>query len=449
MGAARRVGPVGAGADCVASEDGANGWSHKPAAGRLMGFLDWFRKRPEPAAAAPAKGARWIKASASPFGVRMLDLRPVTQGMISTSADPENARRAISWSTATVDTLPPFDPGSEGARVACELEYPVAESFPDGLLYAPPAMEQKWALFHQAGTIVAVRSWSGQIAAVARGERHGDRLVLRELATVKPGLGMFGDPVATFDWLVRTHALKQELPLPCSQDGLDRLAKAPLAVFSSFGDMARLASAAPVTAPAPARPLRVSSAIFQAARQDDAARVRALLAAGGDPDTPSPSDGYVALHVAMAHRQVDVMRALLAAGANPRITTDDGRSALGIGIVNGAPIALLEELADAGGDLGAVTTDGFGLLHAAAEVDRADAVGWLLARGLEPTTTTKAGFTPLHIACGLGHAEAARALLSAGADPAAPSPKGTPLELAARAKHATVLAVLAGHRSPS
>jgi len=361
--------------------------------------------------------------------------------MMTTSGDLENARRAISWSTATVDRLPPFDPGSEAVRFTCELEYPVAASFPDGLLYAPPAMEQKWALFHQAGSILAVRSWSGQVGAVARGALHGDRLVLHELSTVKPGLGAFGDPVTTFDWLVRTHALKQELPLPCTQDGLDILARSPLAVFSGFGDMARLATAARVIAPAPAKPLRVWSALLQAAREDDAARVRALLAGGADPHTPAPADGYVALHVALAHGQAEVMRALLAGGANPSITTDDGRCALGIGIVNAAPIALLEELVAAGADLHSVTADGFGLLHAAAEVDRADAIAWLVERGLDVSIPTKAGFTPLHIACGLGKAQAARALLSAGADPAAASPRGTPLDMAARAKHAAVLAL--------
>jgi hypothetical protein len=303
-------------------------------------------------------------------------------------------------------------------------------------------MEQKWALFHQAGSIVAVRSWSGQIAAVARGDRHDDRLVLRELTTVSLGLGPFGDPVATFDWLVRTHALRQELPLPCTEEGLEMLANVPLMVFSAFGDVARLATAARVVAPAPAQPLRVWSATFQAARQDDAPRVRALLKGGADPDAPSPTDGYVALHVAMAHGQADVMRALLEGRANPNVTTDDGRCALGIGIVNAAPIALLEELAAAGADLQSVSADGFGLLHAAAEVDRADAIAWLVGRGLDTAIKTIAGFTPLHIACGLGHAQAAAALLSAGADPAAASPKGTPLDMAARAKHDGVLALV-------
>lgn len=415
-----------------------------------MGLLDWVRKRRERAARVTPGEALWIEASENRFGVRVLDLRPVTQGMISTSEDPENAARAVSWGTATVEAIAPFEPGADGARVPCQLEYPIARSFPDGLLYAPPAMEQKWALFHRAGTIVAVRSWGGQVAAVARGARQGDRLVLRELEVMSLGLGPFGDPVATFDWLVRTHALRQELPLPCTEEGLDMLANVPLMVFSAFGDMARVATAERVIAPAPSHPLRVWSAVFQASRQGDAARVRALLTGGDDPDAPAPSDGYVALHVAMLNGHAEVMRALLEGQANPNITTDEGFCALGIGIVNAAPLPLLEELAAAGADVRSVSTDGFGLLHAAAEVDRADAVTWLVARGLDLSGKTKAGFTPLHIACALGHPQAAQALLSAGADPAAASPKGTPLDMAARAKHAAVLALFGpDHGRPS
>jgi hypothetical protein len=31
----------------------------------------------------------WIEASENPWGIRLLDLRPITQGMLSTSQDPQ------------------------------------------------------------------------------------------------------------------------------------------------------------------------------------------------------------------------------------------------------------------------------------------------------------------------------------------------------------------------
>jgi hypothetical protein len=33
----------------------------------------------------------------NPFGIPILDLRPITQAMLSTTADPELAARAVSW----------------------------------------------------------------------------------------------------------------------------------------------------------------------------------------------------------------------------------------------------------------------------------------------------------------------------------------------------------------
>jgi hypothetical protein len=176
-----------------------------------MGLWDWLRgkktdgKTAGGGAAAMADQVRWLSPEESPFGVRTLDLRPVTQTMMSTTTDRANASRAISWGGATVEAIPPIDLGDGAKTITCALSYPVAPAFPDGLLFAPRAMEEKWALFHRAGSIVAVRSWTGQVAAVARGTRAGDRLVIDELTVAEMGLGPLGEPVAMFDWLVRNN----------------------------------------------------------------------------------------------------------------------------------------------------------------------------------------------------------------------------------------------------
>lgn len=38
-----------------------------------------------------------IRAEANPWGVALLDVRPVTHGMLSTSRDPKNAANAVSF----------------------------------------------------------------------------------------------------------------------------------------------------------------------------------------------------------------------------------------------------------------------------------------------------------------------------------------------------------------
>src|SRR6185295_18420164 len=153
-----------------------------------MGFWSWLRggkdgptgggaKDDGGAARTMAPGVRWLSAEESPFGVRVLDIGGVTQNMLSTTTDPANAARAISWDTATDDALPAVKVGDDVAIARCSLSYPVAPKLPDGLLFAPSAMEEKWALFHRGGSVIAVRSWTAQVGAVARGAVAGDRLV--------------------------------------------------------------------------------------------------------------------------------------------------------------------------------------------------------------------------------------------------------------------------------
>jgi len=393
------------------------------------------------AASASVPGARYLSAEESPFAVRTLDLRPVTQGLLSTTKDPANAQRAISWELATAEAIPPLAEGAAKRTISCALEYEVAPAFTDGLLFAPRAMEEKWALFHRASSIIAVRSWTGQVPAVAHGTRVGDRLVIEALTVVEGGLGPFEDQPALFDWLVRTHALGQALPLPVSASELDVLAASPLLAFSIFGRMAELATNG-FSAPAPGMPLRVFGAVLQAARRGDVAEVRRRLAAGAAPDVPSPVAGHAALHVAMVRGDVEVMRALLVAGAMPNLRTDRGMTPIGLGIVHGAPAPVLEELLAAGAALYVTNVDGFGLLHAAAETNRPEIVSWLVGRGLDVEFRTASGLAPLHIACGLGHANAARALIATGADPRSASPLGTPRDIAEKEGHAELARLL-------
>jgi hypothetical protein len=415
-----------------------------------VGFLDWLRGKKSDGKgagdgaatlAAASAAVRWLSAEESPFGVRTLDLRPFTHAMMSTTTDPENASRAVSWALATAQSIPSLDLGEGAKTVPCKLGYAVAPAFPDGLLFAPRAMEEKWALFHQAGSIVAVRSWTGKVAAIGRGKRDGDRLVIEELVLADGGIGPGDDPGAMFDWLVRTHALGQSLPLPLDEADLEIAQTVPVALFSMFGRMAEFAAAG-FLAPHPVWPLRVFGAVMQAVRREDVNQVKALLADGADPNVPSPIDGYTALHVAMVNGNAEAMRALLAGGANARLRTDRGMDPVGLGIVNGAPREVLEDLLAAGAAADTVNIDGFGLLHAAAEVNRPEIVTWLAGRGLDVEARTRGELTPLHIASGLGHADAARALIAAGADVKAASPRGTPRQIAEAEKHPAVAALL-------
>lgn len=128
---------------------------------------------------------------------------------------------------------------------------------------------------------------------------------------------------------------------------------------------------------------------------------------------------------------------LVALGADVNLRADQNMTALILAVVHRVPADFFATLEAHRADLRVVNEDGFGALHAAAEVDHAWAVAWLAERGLDLEARTAAGHTPFHIACALGHLDAARALKRAGADVHAPSKDGSAKEIAEReGKHA-------------
>src|SRR5262245_2312407 len=147
-----------------------------------------------------------------------------------------------------------------------------------------------------------------------------------------------------------------------------------------------------------------NSKVADAAMASDRAAVRALLTAGDDVNA-AQGDGMTALHWAARHGDTDLVRMLIAAGANVRATTRLG---------NYTPLLMASDLGHAG------------------------AIEALIAAGADPKGTTASGVTPLMLASASGQVEAVEALLAHGADVnAAESTRGE-----------TALMFAAAHRRP-
>ncbi|MCO5165281.1 MAG: ankyrin repeat domain-containing protein [Planctomycetes bacterium] len=396
--------------------------------------------REQPSPAVPV----WVDATANRFGMPVLDFTPVFAELTSASTNPEVAARAVSWGRTSIGLELDAAAVESLAPIACDLRYPAARVLPDGLLFTPGAMEEKWVLVHRAGEVLAARSWTGAVLASARARREGDLLVLHALrVSEEANLASFGDAVEVFDWLVRSHALGELLPLPVSEEAAASLERAPLAGFSVFGS--RLVCAARRWAPPPpSRPLRADGAVLMAVRRGDAQAVRDLVAGGEAVDPPTTFAGYTPLAIALVRGDVAMVRTLLDLGADPGARDDRGNFPLGIGVVHGAPREALEALLARRADPRAVNADGYGALHAAAEVGNAGAIPWLLGLGLEVDARTGRGHTALQIAAALGRLDAVKALVEAGADVRAGSPNGTALEIAREEGKGEVAAFLAG-----
>lgn len=170
-------------------------------------------------------------------------------------------------------------------------------------------------------------------------------------------------------------------------------------------------------------PTPASAQLAQAAGDGDAARVRALVAAGADPNARGDR-GVTVLQWALYQRSVAGLRALLAAGADPALGADDGATVLQLAAMADDP-QYLRALLAAGVDpnLGNTVT-GAGALAAALMAERAGNFAELLAAGADPGRADRLGNTPLHVAAKINEFGHALSLLRAGADPRARNAQG-------------------------
>src|SRR4051812_22046854 len=256
------------------------------------------------------------------------------------------------------------------------------------------------------------------------------------------------------------------------------VAIAALALCLSMGSIAK-----------PAEP-----SLLDAVEAGDRAAALRMLAKGADPNAGS-ADGATAVMYAAANDDLELVRALIKAGANVKLKNQFGTSALTeAAIIGSAPI--IEALLKAGADPNFRTTDGETPLMAAARSGKVDAAKVLLAAGANinaketwggqsaimwaaaqgqadmvkflaskdaslndhgkvnqwerkiiqeprPKDMNKGGFSALHYAAREGCIACVQNLLAAGADPDAEDPdRETPLLLALQNMHFDAAAVL-------
>ena len=198
-----------------------------------------------------------IEAADTPWGVRVLDVRAVTQNMISTSADPECAANAISYDHEdglTFAGLEPLMPRVIGAMIPFRVEAPLG----DGALFRPRVMEHKWAIFHRGGRIFFVRGWTRKLHVVADLSAQEGSVAITRLN------GVFLDaeehPLLTTmmaDFLLRSHVLGMVYPAPLPEGMEESPQQAAMWCFHVFGSMALCATSEIIPMHMPDQPLRL------------------------------------------------------------------------------------------------------------------------------------------------------------------------------------------------
>ena len=350
------------------------------------------------------RAPEWISAETSPFGVRVLDVRPVTLGTLSMSRDPRMASNALSYNgedgSSFADEAPVV-----ARRVDATLRFIAPERLVDGALFIPREMEDKWALFVARGELVFVRGWQRRVFLRAAMRVEGGELVIGPFDGALSDAGE--DPAFTVraaDFLLRALALGLPWPAPVPGES----APHSMAVFcmSQFGRSAHYAAVEALPRDVPTKPLRVMSRLHRAVLRDDVEGARAALDAGVPVDLEDKLGASAMQYV----RTVGPMLALLA---------------------------------ERGADLDAASDDGVRPLMMAAQARSLPLVRWLLERGVVADAADARGFTALHRAAEMGEAEMVDALLARGADPKRESVSGvTPLELATQRGHEAIVRAL-------
>jgi hypothetical protein len=199
----------------------------------------------------------WVEANKNPWGIRLLDVRAVTQRMIATSQDPQCAANAISYGRDDGSAFLAQSPIVENTFSA-GLLYRTNGPLGEGALFRPAMMEHKWAIFHRQNKLLIVRSWLRKLFAIAETEQWGDMLAV---GTVRGGFAQENEPedyaIRALDYLIRSHALGEVYPAPLFSGEDEDIDQAAIACFGAFGNMALFAATERPSIDIPQTPLKL------------------------------------------------------------------------------------------------------------------------------------------------------------------------------------------------
>ena len=156
--------------------------------------------------------------------------------------------------------------------------------------------------------------------------------------------------------------------------------------------------------------------VADAAMSSDVAAVRALITAGEDVNG-AQGDGMTALHWAARRGETEMVRMLVAAGANVRAITRLGNYTPLILASQGGHATIIDTLAAAGADVKATTAAGVTPLMLASGSGQVEAVKTLITRGADVNAAEPSrGETALMFAAANRRTEVVRALIAAKAN---------------------------------
>ncbi|ERF71929.1 hypothetical protein EPUS_06488 [Endocarpon pusillum Z07020] len=178
--------------------------------------------------------------------------------------------------------------------------------------------------------------------------------------------------------------------------------------------------------------------LHSAARRGHVEIVKALLGAGAELEKPNIRQ-MTPLYLAAQNGHATVVDCLLQKGADANAIGGKDATPLHLAISTGN-ISIVKALLQAGAEVNASNRNGDAPVHMAVYAGRVDVVKELLKFGADVRRTDNEGQTPLHLAAAGGHSQIVKQLFEAGSNPELTDSSGnTALHIAAKEGHSSVV----------
>jgi hypothetical protein len=350
---------------------------------------------------------QWVEIEDSPWNIKVLDLRPVSQGLTSFSYNNQGADNSLSYNLEdgrSFMNLPPVT--NKFIDVDCSV--PIKQPLEEGVLFRPYVMEHKWAIFYRENKIIVVRGWQREVFVVADTHQEENKLVITKIH----GKFVFDEEPEAFTkttllFLLHGYCIGDIVPVPIPEDLLGDTNEAAIWVFKKFGNLAHYGFAGMNFDYQTTNYLKSNSLLHLAVANEDINLINKAIKNGFD------------IHSFGTNQFTPLQWSL---SVNPKILIHL--------IEKGTNVNLADK------------EEGETALMSAAQLNKLEHLKLLLHYNARINATNKKGFTALHQAAETGHLKIVQYLLNKGADHTILAQEHSPLSLAIMSKHKKIIKLL-------
>lgn len=313
----------------------------------------------------PTEGALpWIEATQNKWGIRLLDLRPITQKMTATSSDPRMAANAVSYNNEDGISFAGIEP-ADTTVIDAHISVPIDQVLAPGVLFIPQTMEHKWAIYYHDDTLIFIRSWQRQVFVTAKAIVENDQLVVKSIRGKFIGDEAPSVTRSLLKYILISYAIGENVPAPLPDELATSTKEAGLWAFSMYGNRAQVGTFDAGIDPIATIPLRSHSMLHIAVARGDIAQIKEQFQKGVGLNLLA-ADGLAPLHWSIASGKVEAMETLLELGADPNVRSIEGATPL-MNAAQSNKLPHLNLLLASPADINAADNRGFTALHRAAE----------------------------------------------------------------------------------